>query len=1246
MSVVRATLDSFRDCGVKAAIEEASLKHVREELKSIRTTNPYAVPLNAADALESLGVATDPYSIKLHTHAADKALENRMLQIVGQNLPKEPCTFLYLKPVKLQYLRRGPQAGDFFINQRKEPRDILRYPEDTVQDQLTGINTKTAYLSDTLHFLNPRQLVSIFHNSPKLETLLATVVLPVEAKFKHNSLYPEVYTINYGHGGFQYLPGGHGGGYYAHEFIHLQWLSLGKVTAGPHVLTLQKIESLGSHHLFIVHRGDFIHPRLNVFEADSMVVLPKIFTPDHANANWPLRKTLAMQLLLYVKSIKQVTERDIYAKVRQLIKTSELTLFSPTQLIHLANFFLYVSALRSVNDYPSLAQSGVFGKIAAVVRARVAEIARVFTGDSQFQALLKLTEWETFSYTLDVKAVVLQPKREVPATPKPKPEGPAPRRTLAEEVQEILNREAHGATPKLASPTHSDSTTAADTPTTSDDEGSGTESDSEAGTSAPDPDDWPMATKFKLPTVRLAQCLKVLVSDAANGIFEERPEHLHADELMLHLDLPVPPLGTHPENSTQRARAMALVDQGADIMGYWTNCKARLERRRSKAPHQEPTAVPARPAAGAGEVAPEGTEPEPQVDVLAPWRKVLDACGFQGIQPQEGPDGPILPIERVKSPTYPRATPRVDRALTEHLASMARHPRMFPLDRQRAAAFASDVKNQRVGALLKSQPREWLRSFSERCEVAELQVPLCVVHGAGGSGKSYALQAWARAATPGAFTVVCPSVELRNDWHKKLPRTPAEDIKTYEKAMMQPANDVVIFDDYGKLPAGFIEAYAVQHQSVELYILTGDFKQSVHFENNDEARTVSLLPAIDVFDEACDYYLNATHRNARTLANGLGVCSVNHTPLKISTGSAPNSSWPVLVPGTKKKNALAEAETRAMTYAGCQGLTAPKVNIVIDNATANCSERVLYTALSRAVDEIHFVSSSVDDPGFWAKMEATPYLKTFLSFVREHSADEYEAPEPEPPADEAPRTHLPVDPASALLEDLAHQIPDKYARELHSRAHGHSNAIQTDNPIIQLFAHQQAKDETLMDATMAKRITISNPAANEKEFVLKKDIGDVLFANYRRAMHLPSQPIPFEEELWQSCRAEVERTYTSKTVAQLINGQARQSPDFDEHKIALFLKSQWVKKTEKLGCLKVKEGQTIASFMQETVMVYGTMARYMRRIRDRYQPANIFINCERTPEQLDKWVEGNWRFNRKASANDYTSYDKGNSSDS
>ena len=149
--------------------------------------------------------------------------------------------------------------------------------------------------------------------------------------------------------------------------------------------------------------------------------------------------------------------------------------------------------------------------------------------------------------------------------------------------------------------------------------------------------------------------------------------------------------------------------------------------------------------------------------------------------------------------------------------------------------------------------------------------------------------------------------------------------------------------------------------------------------------------------------------------------------------------------------------------------------------------------------------------------------------------------------------------------------------------------------------------------------------------------------NYKVAMKLPNDPIPFEPELWTSCMHEVQKTYLSKSTNMIKNAAARQSPDYDPNLISLFLKSQWVKKMEKLGAPKIKPGQTIASFQQQTVMLYGTMARYMRRMRDVFLPKNIRINCETSPEDLTEWAIGPdaaWKFQGPSLANDFTAFDQ------
>ncbi|QYF50236.1 MAG: RNA replication protein [Xinjiang alphaflexivirus 2] len=1080
MAKVRAALDRLTDPSVKAVLNEEAYSHVRPVLRETLTNNPYACSPEAADVLEKLGIATNPFAIKVHSHAAVKSIENTLLERVGFNLPKEPCTFLFLKRSKLRFLRRGPNNNDIFLNLTIEPRDFQRYEEETIVSTWTRISTRCAYISDTLHFFSRKMLVDLFFHNPCLDTLYATVVLPPEALHKHPSMEPDLYTINYNYGGFQYIPGNHGGGSYSHEFHQLDWLKVGHINHDLIQLTVQMIESLGANHLFLIRRGHYITPKVRTFTKDQMVLLPQIFHPANLNTHKPLSKTKAMQLFLYCKSVKNVTERDIYAKIRQLIRTSELSDFDPQELVHIVNYFYFLSKLDSVNSYSDILSLPIWSKALLPIKSKITILWEKLTGERPFQQLLKALGWKTFTYSVPV----------------------------------------------------------------------------ESFTVAPSPTD---------PFIENENVQDTYDDVAEQPISEDSPKPLTPEEAVAaHPDLP------------------------------WS-----------------------------------------------PWIPILLNHNAKCDSVQKDPEGNvILPI--LNSKKLDKVHPKVEPELLALLDKLHRTPTMVPIDQNRARAYGSDVKNLRIGALLKKQSKDWLDGFALKTENFEMEVPMAIIHGAGGSGKSHAIQQWMNnlQRKDRKVTVVLPTTELRNDWTAKVPRLEQAIFKTFEKALVQPCGPIVIFDDYSKLPQGYIEAFLATKKNVDLAILTGDSRQSYHHEANSDAYTAHLEPSIEVYSDYCRYYLNITHRNKPDLANKLGVysCSTGNTSFTMSSQAV--SGMPILSPSLMKKTALGDMGQRSMTYAGCQGLTAKKIQILLDNNTPLCSDNVIYTALSRATDHIHFINTGPNSTDFWEKLDSTPYLKTFLDTVREEKMNDIITADASPAPVPAPTTHFPKANPTEVIENYIAELPEKHEREIYNNSLGHSNAVQTDDSVVQLFAHQQAKDETLYWATIDARLTITSPEENYKEFHCKKDIGDILFMNYKIAMNLPQDPIPFNGDLWNLCRQEIENTYLKKSAAALINAATRQSPDFDSQAIQLFLKSQWVKKTEKIGAIQIKPGQTIASFMQQTVMVFGTMARYMRKFRNKHQPRKIFINCETTSEDFNSFVLDEWNFNRPSFSNDFTAFDQ------
>ncbi|CAN88808.1 RNA-dependent RNA polymerase [Lettuce virus X] len=1453
MSRIRNVLDRIRDPSVQTAICESAYTQIRPVLKEALINCPYALNDNEADALENLGISVNPYAVQTHTHAAAKAIENQMLQIVGHHLPKSKVTFLFLKRSKLRYLRRAAALKDTFMNKEVEPKDFFRYDSDTIHSRIQEVSTSVAYMSDTLHFMTLEELAHLFESSPRLDTLLATVVLPVEALHRKTSLHPAVYSINYNKDGFEYIPGNHGGGAYFHPYNTLEWLKVRQLECAPRykfgrpfTLTFQMVESLGANHLFIIRRGLFETPQYRTFCRNTFVLFPKIFHPASSNANRPITKTKAMQMWLYVKAVKAVTERDIYAKIHQVLPTNELELYEPDELVHLANYFFFLSNLKSYTCYEDLLSGGLIKRLTRPVRTAVTRFIEFFAGRNDFNKLMDALKWEPFTYTLEPavyktkvgshvihqtmeatgrteSAVIrdllaahqnpdlLQPEDLIPTEPptfldrtlfqgsadstQPRADhqrDAAPTRPTTARTTE--DRQAGGPEPE---PELETTTTPAPTPSTLVTEAAGTtpstshppQTEASTSTGMPhvtqDPNPMPQSAatdeeeRHKRDPTKMCVCAsgwspepffdlvpgslvtKLKTRDAF--FFSTRPDITYghdkvsyarndwplvltdflrtvgfqANGALLQIYAKGPGIPWHKDDEPcydgqpiltlnfgqatfefSNGVKMPLKDGEYFVMaGPWLKLKHRVTNCSSNRmsitfrththtifghplpgdsvnpkPEDKPRPAPGNqtpPAPASKETPPPQSTHQATDDSTSPfqantsnrtrgqapphpqtaghhdgdsnelpkknfshsppwnaWIPLLNAHGFNGHEQQLNPEGfLIIPISDVKQLPHCPFPDTVPKLLQENLKRMRRFPTPITLRAKRAAAYASDVKNNRTGKLLSSMDLAWKASLAYKMQFDDLILPGIVIHGCGGSGKSQMIQSFMASplAEENNVTVITPTVELRNDWATKVPNVTAENFKTFEKAMIQPCNSVVVFDDYTKLPPGYIEALLMHHRNVDLFILTGDSRQSVYHESNSEAYISTLSEAVEVFEPYSEFYVNATHRNVTGLANKLGVYSERQGKLRVSfsTHHLKGSRIPLLVPSNLKRNAFLDVGHRTMTYAGCQGLTAPKVQILLDNHTEMCSERVLYTALSRAVDQIHFINTGPNSSDWWAKLESTPYLKAFIDTYRDERTEALiSAPrEPTPPQVPAPKTHFPPAPKH-LLEPLVASLTDKESRELFNENTGMSNAIQTEDPVVQLFQHQQAKDETLYWATIEARLSISTPEANVKEFALKRDVGDVLFANYAKIMHLPDQPVPFDPRMWEISAAEVKNVYLSKPVGNLVNAATRQSPDFPSDKIALFLKSQWVKKTEKLGVLKVKPGQTIASFMQETVMLYGTMARYLRKMRARYQPDNIFINCEKTPEDLNEFVKTRWNFNVQAHTNDFTAFDQ------
>lgn len=1256
---IQKLLEQISDPSTKAAHSELCFREAKEAVSKAAKIAPFAVSDSEAITLERLGITTSPFATTSHTHSADKILENDCLSTIGYYLPKDAVTLIQLKRSKLHLLQRGPNQ-DVFRNYCHEPKDVLRYGI-THPSSCPRVDTAYAVLADTLHFMSTKQLVNLFLNNPNLNRLFATLVLPIEALHKLPSLFPEVYRIEYYKNHFAYMPGGHGGGAYVHSYATLKWLNTAQVgthsngflsTGHADFLSIEKIETKGAHHIMLIQRRrsevPWPLPALWVFQASDFVKLPPIFYPAEANVQNTYPHCLVKRLQTYCLSVKAVSLRDIFAKLRQVIETQDLQRYSMADLIRLANYLLFTTGMQQVCDYESPLTKGLLAKLSASVRMRFRELISALVGKSSYAALLEVTD------------VIPVPFTTVPTVRAAQGEDWFKSDDEGFQVKDALPGPSLEDLDLLAELENNPDGVTPETP------------DEPEGTAEQEPADPPSPKNPKTQdTPLLESALTTTLSSAAAVNLGGKSEDLSPPKNKTLLKADDGETQQLTGNATQDmagpSNSKPLEDNSKAVC--WADWAEELESLVGSFDYQDPnvgesstsmTATPGLPVAdtAAIQLAEDQNKrlatvstPKPVTSTAASTPSlsdkeisILKLHGFSSLKPQLGGSGLIKPVYFNDNTGGLKRTLR-PKGLAGNFWDLAeglqRHCYCYTLDNKRATAYMSDVKNNLTGLVLPKLNRDILSAWLSLCENAKRQLNLLVIHGAGGAGKSRALQELLRNIGDSAndVNVIVPTVNLVLDWKKKMVNMEPKRFITFEKACEREGRGVAVFDDYGKLPAGYIDAYCAIKPSVHTIILTGDQRQSTFHGSNKDAQSASLPDNVTHFRKFADYYVNATHRQPRRLANPIEVHAERSDGGSVNSTSLIADGATVVVPAHRTQTALNDLGRNAFTYSGCQGLTLPHITVVLDNDTPLCSPEVLYTAFSRASESITFVNTHSENPEFLAKLDATPYLKTLISGVREDEDAGREDPPAEPLAPEpVVKTHLPVSNTDTFLERKIETMEDKDTRELWDGKEK-TNLMQTQNQVIQLFPHQQAKDDALFNITIKQRIKTATPEENRKAIAATSNIGDLLFEAYAGFMKVPKEPQPFDRELWRRCKQLALRTYLSKPKSNLVQGTARQDPDFPDNAIALFNKSQWVKKLEKVG-FRFKAGQTISAFKQTSVLLTTTMALYLREKRKSHQPENVFVMCEKTPEELNDFVVNRWDFGRSAYTSDYTQYDQ------
>jgi hypothetical protein len=134
--------------------------------------------------------------------------------------------------------------------------------------------------------------------------------------------------------------------------------------------------------------------------------------------------------------------------------------------------------------------------------------------------------------------------------------------------------------------------------------------------------------------------------------------------------------------------------------------------------------------------------------------------------------------------------------------------------------------------------------------------------------------------------------------------------------------------------------------------------------------------------------------------------------------------------------------------------------------------------------------------------------------------------------------------------------------------------------------------------------------------------------------------IELDESLLEWCCEHVLDSWTAKrTLADITRKLADHDPDWSPNFTRLFLKSQVVKKAEKVNT-PASAGQIVATFTITKTFRDAVWALYVEKYVLALMPSNVYLHCRRTPDEMSSWL-AEQPVPDAYSANDYTAWDSG-----
>lgn len=207
-------------------------------------------------------------------------------------------------------------------------------------------------------------------------------------------------------------------------------------------------------------------------------------------------------------------------------------------------------------------------------------------------------------------------------------------------------------------------------------------------------------------------------------------------------------------------------------------------------------------------------------------------------------------------------------------------------------------------------------------------------------------------------TVLIRSASGRKDIKQRLniPKGKGNLIKTYEVAFAEVMAPIVLLDDVGAFPPGYVDALVLCNPQIKLVLFTGGPGQ--HSSRADAPKgTGRWCPtALRKLSSAACCYLTDVRRTSLLTSQALGWPTSNKTVGGIHFSNPPQGC------ATIDDNSRSGAGSRAVkhvthTLTECQGLTFPEpYGIILSPSALNLvDDEFMYTALSRGQDSVHVI---------------------------------------------------------------------------------------------------------------------------------------------------------------------------------------------------------------------------------------------------------------------------------------------------